>query len=61
MVLLLSEGALRIQDIVGPTFKEFTSPEANDEGFRLVKFVAKKSTAREIMYPRETIEAIVAY
>ena len=61
MVLLLFEGALRIQDIVGPTFSEFTGPKANREGFRLIKFVGKKTTAREILYPKETIEAIAAY
>ena len=49
LVMLLFKGALRIQDAVGPKFSLVTDPQPNARGFRKVKFIAKKTTAREVL------------
>ena len=48
LVMLLFNGALRIQDAVGPKFSKLTDPQPNARGFRKVKFFPKKSNAREV-------------
>ena len=54
MIQLLFQGALRIQDIVGPTFGDIKRIEANAQGFRKVHFIAKKSNARNVLIDNET-------
>ena len=61
MVELLYQGALRIQDIVGPTFKDFKNIMPDSDGFRVMRFIAKKTTARKVPFNNDAYEAIVAY
>ena len=46
---LLFNGALRIQDAVGPQFSKLTGPQPNAKGFRMIKFASKKTGAREVL------------
>ena len=61
MISLLLQCALRIQDIVGPTFREIKGVKANALGFRKIHFIAKKTNAREVLIDQETYEIVLAY
>ena len=61
MVMMLYYGALRIQDIIGPTFKQIKELKPNDQGFRTMHFIAKKTSSRNVMFGPEVYDAIVAY
>lgn len=61
MSQLLFQGALRIQDIVGPKFKDFIHLKPDDKGLRLKHFQAKKSTARSVYFNQDALDAVVSY
>ena len=61
MILLLHQGALRLEDIVGPTFAEFKRIQPNSEGFRVMHFDAKKTTARHVPFDQVAYDAVEAY
>ena len=61
MIQLLHQGALRLEDIVGPTFADFKRIQPNAEGFRVMHFDAKKTTARQVPFDQDAYDAIEAY
>ena len=61
MIQLLHQGALRLEDIVGPTFADFKRIQPNSEGFRVMHFDAKKTTARQVPFDQDAYDAIEAY
>ena len=61
LVQLLYKGALRIQDVAGITFSKITEAIPDDDGFIEVKFEAKKTTSRVVVYGPEVVEAVETY
>ena len=61
MIQLLHQGALRLEDIVGPTFADFKRIQPNAEGFRVMYFDAKKTTARQVPFDHDAYDAIESY
>ena len=61
MVQMLFQGALRIEDIVGPKFKDIKRLNPNAEGLRLMHFKAKKSAFRDLYFNQEAYDAVVNY
>ena len=61
MVQLLYKGALRVQDIVGPTFKDILKNGLDEQGCTTVHFDAKKSTERLVVFDKTVIGAVYAY
>ena len=61
MVQLLLKGALRIQDIVGPTFKDLKQCNPNENGCRVMHFKAKKSSSRSVLFDKEVYDAVIDY
>ena len=61
MVQLLLKGALRIQDIVGPTFKSIKDIRPNKQGFIVMHFDAKKTTAKSMPYDQDAYDAVITY
>ena len=58
---MLYYGALRIQDIVGPTFRQIKELDQNEQGFRIMHFLAKKTSSRNVVILPEVYDAIIAY
>ena len=48
LILLLLQGAMRIQDAVGLSFRDITSLKADKDGRKKLTLRAKKTTARDI-------------
>ena len=61
LVQLLYKGALRIQDVVGITFSKITEAIPDEDGFIEVKFKAKKTSSRVVIYGPEVVEAVDTY
>ena len=61
MSQLLYQGALRIQDIVGPKFKDIKRLRSDADGLRIMHFKAKKSSTRDVHFDEEAYDAVISY
>ena len=61
MIMMLFHGALRIQDIIGPTFKELKDLRPNEHGYRVMHFFAKKTTSRDVSFNKATYDAVISH
>lgn len=61
LILLLLQGAMRIQDAIGLTFRDITSLKADKDGRKKLTLRAKKTTARDIFLNDEAIQAVKTY
>ena len=61
LITLLHTCALRMQDVIGLTFGEVVSIKPNQDGFRKLILVAKKSSSRTVMIDQEAVNIILAY
>ena len=61
LILLLLQGAMRIQDAVGLTFHDITSLKVNNDGRAKLTLRAKKTNARDIYLTKEAIQAVKTY
>ena len=61
LITLLMQGAMRIQDAVGLTFRDITSLKADKDGRKKLTLRAKKTTARDVFLNDEAIQAVKTY
>ena len=61
LITLLMQGAMRIQDAVGLTFRDITSLKADKDGRKKLTLCAKKTTARDVFLNDEAIKAVKTY
>ena len=61
LIQLLYKGALRIQDVVGISFSKITEAIPDADGFIEVKFEAKKTNSRVVVFSPEVVDAVEAY
>ena len=61
LILLLLQGAMRLQDAVGLTFRDITSIKKNKNGKMKLTLRAKKSSARDILLTDDAIKAVKTY
>ena len=61
LIQLLYKGALRIQDVVGIQFSKITEAIPDADGFIEVKFDAKKTTSRVVVFGPEVVDAVETY
>ena len=61
LVQLLYKGALRIQDVIGIPFSKITQAIPDAGGFIEVKFEAKKTTSRVVVFSPDVVDAVEAY
>jgi hypothetical protein len=55
---MMTETGPRIQDLVGISFGDILDAKEDKDGFRIVRFAAKKTTSRDAYISSKVFEAV---
>ncbi len=55
---MMTETGPRIQDLVGISFGDILDAKEDKDGFRIVRFAAKKTTSRDVYMSSKVFEAV---
>jgi integrase len=58
LILMMTETGPRIQDLVGISFGDILDAKEDTDGFRIVRFAAKKTTSRDVYFSSKVFEAV---
>ena len=61
LIFMLHDGALRIQDAVGLKFEQITKLKPDNNDFKILSLLAKKTTARKVAVSENVIKAVKEY